>query len=77
MEKEKKKKTKSHPSRIGSNFFKGVEKIKDARLRKGLDKERISSEKITNLIIKHKLWDKVEEDIINATPEEVEEHGSE
>ncbi len=77
MEKREKKKTQSHPARLGSNFFKRIEEIKDVRLRKGSDKERISTEKVTNLIIKHKFWSEVEKDIINATKEEVEEHGSE
>lgn len=72
-----KKETQSHQSRIGTNFFKRVEEIKDTRLTSGKDKERISSEKITNLIVKHKFWKEVEKDIINATKEEVEKHGSE
>ncbi len=72
-----KKKTQSHAARLGTNFFNKVEKIKDARLRNGKSKDRISTEKVTNLIIKHKFWNEVEKDIINATPEEVEEHGSE
>jgi len=72
-----KNKTKSHPSRIGSNFFKRIEEIKDTRLTDGKDKDRLSSEKITNLIVKHKLWKEIEKDIINATQEEVKEHGNE
>ena len=73
-----KKKTQSHAARLGTNFFNKVEKIKDARLRNGKSKDRISTEKVTNLIVKHKkAWDVIEKDIINATEEEVEEHGSE
>ena len=72
-----KKKTQSHAARLGTNFFNKVEKIKDARLRNGKSKERISTEKVTNLIVKHTLWCKIEKDIINATEQEVEKHGSE
>ena len=72
-----KNKPKSHQSRIGNNFFNKIEEIKNTRLTDGRDKERISSEKITNLIVKHKLWKEIEKDIINATQEEVEEHGNE
>ncbi len=72
-----KKKTQSHAARLGTNFFNKVEKIKDARLRNGKSKERVSTEKVTNLIVKHRFWEEVEKDIINATQEEVEKHGSE
>lgn len=72
-----KNQTRSHAARVGTKFFEKVEKIKDARLRNGKSRDRVSSEKITNLIIKHKLWPEVEKDIINATKEEVEEHGTE
>ena len=41
------------------------------------DEERVSTEKVTNLIVKHRFWEEVEKDIINATQEEVEKHGSE
>lgn len=77
MLQKEKKKTQSHAARLGNNFFKRIEEIKNARLKKGIDKERISTEKVTNLIIKHNSWSDVEKDIINATSEEVEEHGSE
>lgn len=78
MAKKEKKKTRSHAARLGSNFFKKIEDIKDARLKSGKDKERISTEKVTNLIVKHKKsWNDIEKDIINATQEEVEKHGSE
>ncbi len=68
-------KTGNRPARIGSKFREEVERIKDERLANCKDKDRISTEKITNLIIKHRLWKTVSEHIINANEEEVSRHG--
>lgn len=64
-------------SRIGDNFYKKVEAIIDTRLKNGKSKDRVSIEKITNLIVRHKAWDEIEKEIINATEEEVEKYGLE
>ena len=76
MGKEDKKNGYLH-ARIGRKFSDKIELIKDARLRKGSDHDRLSTEKISNLIVKHKSWAVISEDIINATKEEIEKHGSE
>lgn len=61
--------------RQGLKFNAEIEKIKDARLRLGLDKYRMSTEKITNLIVRNKYWKELAQDIVNASEEEVEQYG--
>lgn len=62
-------------SRIGKKFFQEVEKIKDAKLRNGTARDRVSTEKITNLIIRHKNWQEILTHIIEANAEEVKKYG--
>ena len=63
-------------SRMGERFYKEVELIKDKRLRNGKSKERLSTEKITNLIVRHKLWPEIAKEIIEADEEEVKRYGN-
>ena len=65
------------PSRIGERFYKQIESIKDKRLRNGKSKDRVATEKITNLIVRHKLWPQIAEEIIGANEEEVKKYGKE
>lgn len=53
-------------ARIGESFSIELEKIKDARLERKVDKKRKSIKKLTNLIIKHKNWPKIKEDLIEV-----------
>lgn len=62
-------------SRIGLRFFSEIEKIKDIRLKNGKSNERIATEKITNLIINHKFWRNISEDIMQAEQEEIDQYG--
>jgi len=62
-------------SRIGRKFYKHIEKIKDDRLLNGKSKERISTEKITNLIIRHNLWEEICTSITGASEKEVNQYG--
>ncbi len=62
-------------SRMGERFYKEVERIKDKRLRNGKSKERISTEKITNLIVRHSSWLEIADKIIEADEKEVNEYG--
>lgn len=50
--------------RVDVRFNKELEDIKDKRLKSKIDKKRISSNKITSLIPRHKLWEKIKEEII-------------
>ena len=62
-------------SRIGVRFYKEVEAIKDKRLRNGKSKDRVATEKVTNLIVRHKLWPEIAKEIIEADEEEVKRYG--
>lgn len=62
-------------SRMGQRFHEEVKAIKEARLKNGKSKEEISTVKITNLIIRHKNWKKIFNDIIKLEESEVEEFG--
>ncbi len=57
---------KTKQARLGERFHKEIEEIKDARLRNGKSKERISTERISNLIARHNLWQKIKEDVTLA-----------
>ena len=62
-------------ARVGFKFYKELENIKDKRLRNGKSKERVSTEKITNMITKHESWEGIRDDIIKSTQEEFDKHG--
>lgn len=62
--------------RNGRKFYDEIERIKDQRLRNGKSKDRVSTEKITNLIVAHKGWSTLAEEIIELSEEEVNKHGS-
>ena len=49
--------------------------IKDKRLRNGKSKDRVSTEKITNLIVRHSSWEQISNKIIEADEEEVNKFG--
>lgn len=61
--------------RNGRKFYEEVEKIKDKRLRNGKSKDRVSTEKVTNLIVSHKGWEGIAADIIEISEEEANKHG--
>lgn len=61
---EKIKDPRSVTARIGEDFSKEVEEIKDERLKRRIDKKRKSTRRLTNLIIKHGGWGKIKEDTI-------------
>ncbi len=62
-------------SRIGERFYKELELIKDKRLRNGKSKDRVATGKITNLIVRHKLWPEISSEIIEADENEVNKYG--
>ena len=75
-EKNNKEKKGGVTARIGYKFSDAIEKIKYSRLKNGKSNYRISTEKITNLIVKHNSWKDISNDIVNVKSEEIEEHGS-
>jgi hypothetical protein len=73
--KEKNNKNGGEHARIGAKFWNEIEEIKDQRLRDGTSKERLSTEKITNIITAHKFWKQIKEDIILIPGEEISKYG--
>lgn len=59
----------SKTARMGEDFSKEIENIKQERLDKGIDKKRKSTKKLTNLIVKHKAWEKIKKDTIEINLE--------
>lgn len=62
-------------ARIGERFREEMEEIKKERLVRGKSKEKMGTSKITNLITRHKLWNNIKTDLINADEKEVEKYG--
>jgi len=56
--------TKNVTARIGKEFSKELEEIKDKRLALGIDTKRKSTKKLTNLIIHHDAWRTIKADTI-------------
>lgn len=71
------KKNGGKASRIGEKFHKAIEKIKDMKIENKTSKsrDRVSTEKITNLIIRHKYWPEILKNIVDAPEEEVQRYG--
>jgi len=63
-------------SKIGAKFHKEINNIVDKRLKNGNSKDRVSIEKITNLIVRHKGWNDICLTIVAATEEEVDQYGT-
>lgn len=57
-------------ARIGEDFSKEIEDIKDERLERKIDKKRKSTRKLTNLIVTHRDWKTIKEDTIKQNIEE-------
>ena len=62
-------------SRLGEKFHKEIERIKDQRLRNGNSKDRVSTEKITNCIVRYDYWKHISNKIIEFSEEELNEYG--
>lgn len=52
-------------ARIGTSFSKEIEEVKELRIKSGLDKFKISTRELTDLLIKHMLWNKIKSEMIN------------
>lgn len=65
----------SKHSKVGENFHKEVELIKDRRLRNGKSRDRISTEKLTNMIIRHDGWQEIFNDLCNEDEERILRYG--
>lgn len=58
------KDAKKHTVRIGRHLKDELEKIRLERLNNGYDSARISMRVMTNLIVKHKYWPQIREEMI-------------
>ncbi len=76
MNNNKTKKSGGVPSRMGERFYKEVELIKDKRLRNGKSKDRLATEKITNLKVRRSSWSDIAKKIIEADEKEIKEYGN-
>lgn len=56
-------------ARIGEDFNREIEEIKKERVNLGIDKKKKSTKTLTNLIIKHKGWNKIRKDTIEINLE--------
>ncbi len=60
---------------MGQKFYEAIEKIKDQKLRNGTSKDRISTEKITNIMTRHALFWSICQEIIEAREEDIKRYG--
>ena len=56
--------TKSKIARLGKDFEAELDEVRAERKERGIDEKRISNQKLTNKIPKHKFWKKIKEDLI-------------
>lgn len=59
--------------RVGHRFDKELEEIKVARIKNKKSKEKVSTAKISNLIVRHKNFQKIKEDIIELEEDKFDE----
>lgn len=57
------------PARLGKKFHEEIEQIKKSRLFNNNSDKLLSTEKITDVIVRHKLWPQISKDMIEE-PEE-------
>lgn len=62
-------------AKVGDKFYKEIESIIDKRLLNGKSRDRISVERITNLIVRHKLWKNIFTDLTLINEEEIQQYG--
>jgi len=66
-------KEKNVTARIGGDFSKELEEIKKERVNRGIDKKKKSTRKLTNLMVKHKHFQKIKIDTIEINLEDTNE----
>lgn len=57
-------------ARIGKRFSDELEEIKEERIKRGIDKKKKSTKKLTNLFTIHKEWKTIKEDTIKINLED-------
>ena len=66
-------KEKNVTARIGEDFSRELEDIKKERVDRGIDKKKKSTRRLTNLMVKHKHFQKIKEDTIEINLEDTNE----
>ncbi len=66
-------KEKNVTARIGEDFSRELEDIKKERVDRGIDKKKKSTRRLTNLMVKHKDFQKIKEDTIEINLEDTNE----
>lgn len=61
------------PARIGIKFHSEMERIRRAKKDNGTSRNEISTEKVSNIIIRHKAWPEIVEDIIETDESKLKE----
>lgn len=62
-------------ARIGHKFHDDINEIQKERIKRGIDKEKTGTQKITNLITRHNLWKDIKKDLILANENEINKYG--
>lgn len=60
---------KNHTARVGVEFTKELMEIQETRLDNQIDKKKKSLRKLTDLIPKHNLWNKIKADMVKVNLE--------
>jgi len=68
----KKEKKYGKMARVGELFQKEIKDINKKRIEKGKSEDKVSTEKISNLIVKHYEFKKIKKEIINLEEEVLE-----
>ncbi len=58
--------------RVGDNFKKEIQIIKEERIKSGIDKKQKSIRVLSNLLVRHKLWNKIKEEMIKEVLNDTE-----
>ena len=68
----KQKNTENHTVRIGDKFHKEIEEIQKSRMDSGLDKKKRSFRILSNLLVRHKLWSKIKQEMKEVDLNDIE-----
>lgn len=55
-----------HTTRVGKEFIKEIEEVRKERLELKIDTKKKSTRRLTNLLVKHKLWPKIKAEMIQV-----------
>ena len=59
----------NHTARIGKDFSSELNDVIEERLKLGVDDKKKSIRRLTNLLVRHKLWPKIKKEMIEVNLE--------